>query len=355
MAGTQVGGMFIGEGAFGCTFMPPLLCKGEKSSQQQTKLIAKIVPKSEDIISEIEIAKVLRTIPFSRNYFLYSIDNAPCTPAPESQQLDETNKRRTDIFKCAALEEKGKLSYFRMIRMPYGGVKIYRARFDYWRLGKHLLEGLSLLLVSGVVHTDLHRGNIAVDEAQVPRILDWGLANQGPNASKEDLAAILSQPFSVRYKQQPPELQLFIQAYHGGSIDEAIAALLVGRQETASKIQDLLGVDREIIIQQFDTFRQKTLYLEKQLDFKAWWKAHWHTYDSWGLGVILLFIGYDLNNRTNPIFNRPEYADKKDKIISALRGMCNFNCFDRMNAVQALATWDSPNNPIITKYGRKWL
>lgn len=357
MDGTQVGGRFVGAGQYGCTFMPPLLCKGERLSQRQNNLIAKIVPKESDITSEIEIAKVLRTIPFSRNYFLYSIDNVPCEPAPESQQLDENGKRRTDIFKCDKLESKGTLSYFRMFRMPYGGVNINNrmARFDYWQLGKHLLEGLSLLLVSGVVHLDLHSSNIVIDEAQVPRIFDWGFANQGPNASKEDLESIVSLSFATRYTQQPPEIPLFIQAYHNGSIDEAMAAVLVGRQKTASWIQQLLGVDREIIIEQFETFRRRTLYLEKRLDFAAWWKTHWHTYDSWSLGYILLRLAYDMNKRVNPLFDKPSYADKKDKIIDALRGMCNFNCFDRMNAVQALATWDSPNNPIIVRYGRKWL
>lgn len=355
MADTQVGGKFLGQGGYGCTFMPPLLCKGESQSEQKKSLVTKIAPKTE-IISEIEIAKVLRTIPLSTNYFIYSIDDEPCTPAPESQQRTSSGKQRTDLFACNKLQSKGTLSYFYMYRMPYGGVgiKSNEARFNYWRLGKHLLEGLSLLLVSGIVHNDLHSGNIVIDEAQVPRIFDWGLANFGPNASKEDLESLMDQPFAVRFRQQPPELHLFVQAYERGSIDEAIDRIIMGRQATVSWIQDILGVDREMIREQFDTFRRDTLYLEKQLDFRAYWKTHWPKTDSWSLGVILVKIAYDLNKRQT-MFEKPFYIDKKDKIINCLRGMCNFNCFDRMNAVQALAVWDSPNNPIILKYGQKWL
>jgi serine/threonine protein kinase len=360
MDGTQVGGKFLGSGQYGCVFMPPLLCKGKRRLPEQNNLISKIVPKEDDIISEIEIAKVLRTIPFSRNYFLYSIDNVPCELAPESQQLGENGRPRKDIFACDKLQSKGTLSYFRMYRMPYGGKTkfIYNnvASLNYWQLGKHLLEGLSLLLVSGVVHLDLHSSNIVIDEAKVPRIIDWGFANQGPNASKDDLDAILNLPFATTYYQQPPEFPLFIQAHDGGSIDNAMAAILVGRKKTTGMIQQLLGVDGEIIIEQFESFRHQTLYLEKRPDFTAWWKSHWHTYDSWSLGNILLRLGYELNAYTKPpLFNQPFYADKKDKIINTLRGMCNFNCFDRMNAVQALAAWDSPNNPIIIRFGRKWL
>jgi serine/threonine protein kinase len=354
---TQVGGRFLGSGSYGCTFIPPLLCKGEKRSQQNEGLVSKIQPKTTDITSEIEIAKVLRTIPLSTNYFLYSIDNEPCTPAPELEQRTSDGKLRADLFECDKLQSKGTLSYFNMYRMPYGGkgIRSREARFNYWRLGKHLLEGLSLLLVRGIVHNDLHSGNVVIDDAQVPRIFDWGLANLGPNASKEDLMTILSQPFAVRYRQQPPELHLFIRAYEHGSIDDAMERIITGRQTTASWIQEILGVDREMILEQFETFRRRTLYLEKQLDFAAWWKTHWPKIDSWGLGVILLRLAYDLNKRLVPLFEKPFYVDKKDKIINALRGMCNFNCFDRMNAVQALAAWDSPNNPIIVKYGRKWL
>lgn len=357
MADTQVGGKFLGSGSYGCTFMPPLLCKGEKSLEQKENLVTKIVPKTSDIISEIEIAKILRTIPLSTNYFIYSIDNEPCTPAPESQQRTTSGKQRADLFACDKLQSKGTLSYFYMYRMPYGGVGIRsnEARFNYWRLGKHLLEGLSLLLVNGIVHNDLHSGNIVIDESQVPRIFDWGLANFGPNASKEDLESIISQPFAVRYKQQPPELHLFVRAYESGSIDEAMDRIITGRQTTASWIQEILGVDREMILEQFNTFRRRTLYLEKRLDFQAYWKIHWPKIDSWSLGVILLKLAYDLNKRQKPLFENPFYIDKKDKIINCLRGMCNFNCFERMNVIQALAVWDSPNNPIIIKYGRKWL
>lgn len=354
----QVGGRLIGEGVYGCAFMPPLLCKGDSKpiTDEKNKIVSKIAT-SDEIEQEIQIAKVLRTIPLSRNYFIYSLDEKSCQPAAENKQVDSKGFKRRDIYECGKRESQGSLTYFRMYRMPYGGVLIAnnRARFNYWRLGKHLLEGLSLLLVSGIVHLDLHSKNIVIDEFRVPRIFDWGFANQGPFASSENLRDILVQKFSTRYTQQPPELQLFIKANIGGSIDEAMTQIFVGRRDTISKIQELLGVDRAIIYQQLEEFRNKTLYLEKTPNFAAWWRTHWPTYDSWSLGYILLKLAYDLNKGDNPIFSKPEYADKVDKIKTALRGMCNFNCFDRLNAVQALAIWDSPQNPIIVRYGQKWL
>jgi serine/threonine protein kinase len=358
---TLYGGSFIGAGVYGCVVRPPLLCKGQsKIGSKDLKKLAKILD-PDDADHELAIARELRKIPMSKNYFIYSDQKEACEPAAENRQIDQNGKLRMDYKEsCQAVLKHASLDYYRMYTMPYGGVEYSKFKFDqnvnFWEFGKHLLEALSLLLVYGIVHTDLHARNFVIDDYMVPRIIDWGKATQGPFASAEELSEVAGRPFELKYPQDPPEVPLFIAAYKTRpSIDDAIDEILIAKREMVYELQHFTGIDSRIVKEQLEIFRTKTVFLERNLNYKKWWKAHWHTYDSWGLGVILLHILTQRVEKAPGFLDRREYADTKDKMKSALRGMCNFNCFDRFNAVQALAKWDSPNNHIIRRFGEKWL
>lgn len=358
---TLYGGSFLGAGVYGCVVRPPLLCKGQsKLSEKDIKKTAKILEEV-DADHELAIARELRKIPMSKNYFIYSDQKEACKPADENRQVDNKGQLRTDYKEsCQGILKHGLLSFYRMYTMPYGGKvasELTKAdNFNYWEFGKHLLEGFSLLLVHGIVHMDFHASNVLIDDYMVPRIIDWGKATQGPFAQWEELSEITSRTFDPRYKQEPPEQLLFVAAYKGRpTIDTAIDELFIARRSIAYELQPLTGIDTRIMREQLEDFRQKTMFLERELSWMKWWKAHWHVYDTWGVGVVLLHILYELVKEKPDLLNRPEYADKQDKIKSTLRGLCDFNCFDRLNAIQALAKWDGPNNHIVRRFGAKWL
>jgi hypothetical protein len=358
---TLYGGSFLGAGSYGCVIRPPLLCKGQsRVPEKDLKKPAKILD-PDDADHELAIARELRKIPMSKNYFVYADQKEACEPAAESRQVDENGKLRTDYKeRCQRILKHGLLTYHRMYTMPYGGKEasqvITADNFNYWEFGKHLLEGFSLLLVHGLVHMDFHGGNVLLDDYMVPRIIDWGKATQGPFAQWEELSEITKRTFDPKYRQEPPEQLLFVAAYKGyPSIDTAIDELFIGRREIGYELQSLTGIDTRIMREQLEDFRLNTMYLERELNWMKWWKAHWDVYDTWSVGVVLLHILYELVVKKPGFLDRREYADKKEKIKSTLRGLCDFNCFDRLNAVQALAKWDSPNNHIVRRFGTKWL
>jgi serine/threonine protein kinase len=361
---TLYGGSFVGAGVSGCVIRPPLLCKGQtKVPDGDLAKIAKILEPNE-AKHELAIAAELRKIPMSKNYFTYSDQKKACEPLPQEKQVDKDGRVRMDYQsgRCRAVLEYASLSYFRMFTMPNSGEPYTKKKynlqnFDFWDFGKHLLEGLSLLLVHGIVHLDLHSNNVVIDDYMVPRIIDWGSSTQGPFATEDELKQIvIGRRFSLGYKQEPPEIPIFVAAYKGRpSIDTVIDEMFVARRDIVYDLQSVTGIDSRIVKEQLESFRNRTVFLERELNFVKWWKAHWHTYDIWGLGILLLKMLEQFEKRVRGFLDRPEYAEKKQKIISALRGMCNFNCFERLNAVQALAKWDGPNNHIIRRFGAKWL
>lgn len=362
---TLYGGTYLGKGQYGCTITPPLLCKGQSRLTEKERYKAAKVLEPDDAKHEIAIANELRKIPMSKNYFVYSDKKSACEPAPLTKQLNANGKIRSELLdpaECKSIIRSGDLSYYKMYTMPFGGVsyekKLGYTNFNYWEFGKHLLEGLSLLLVHGIVHMDLHSNNVLMDDYMVPRIIDWGTATQGPFATWDELSIITRRRFALRYTQEPPEVPLFVAAYNGRpSIDSAIDLMFEenDRKFIITSLQLITNLDPRMMKEQLNTFRNKTLYLERDINYMKWWKAHWHTYDTWSLGVILLKVLRELMNQTPRLLDKPEYSDKKQNIKETLRGMCDFNCFERMNAVQALAKWDSPNNPIVRRFGSKWL
>ena len=358
---TLYGGSFLGAGQYGCVIRPPLLCKGQTKLREKDMVKPAKILEPDDADHELAIANELRKIPMSKNYFVYSDKKVACELAPENRQVNNKGELRIDYKKsCQSVLKHGLLQSYRMYTMPYGGNppdKVeYDANFNYWEFGKHLLEGISLLLVHGIVHADLHNANVLIDDYMVPRIIDWGKATQGPFASKEELSEITWRPFVLRYPQEPPEIPLFIAAYRKSpSIDTAVDEIFIAKRTMVYGLQYLTGLDPRIMKEQLEDFRQRTMYLERELNYMKWWKAHWPTYDIWGGGYILLHILQQLMEKEPGFLDRREYADKKDNIKAAIRGMCNFNCFDRLNAVQALAKWDGPNNHIVRRFGTKWL
>ncbi len=358
---TLYGGSFLGAGQYGCVVRPPLLCKGQtKLKEKDLTKPAKIL-NEDDANHELAIARELRKIPMSKNYFIYSDQKEACHLSPENKQVDSDGTLRTDYKKsCQRVLKYASLDYYRMYTMPYGGRSYEHVEFDsnfnYWEFGKHLLEGMSLLLVHGIVHMDLHGENILIDDYMVPRIIDWGKATQGPFATTEELSEITHRPFDLRYKQEPPEVPLFVAAYRKSPpIDTAIDQIFIAKRDTVYELQYLTGLDPRIMKEQLEEFRRHTMYLERDLNYVKWWRHHWPKYDIWGAGVVLLRILRQLVKEVPEFLNRREYAETKDKMKASIRGMCNFNCFDRLNAIQALAKWDGPTNHIVRRFGAKWL
>ena len=169
----QYGGKMIDYGTYGCVFSSSLQCKNKKAPHVKEDAahppISKLIS-TEHAKVEYKISSLIRQIPLWKNYF--AVSESICEPAKK-----QTEK---DIDMCPVLEEKS-LSEFRILSMTYHGVPIDAFRvnlttFKPLEFISHLLEAGALLTLSCVVHRDIHRGNILVDQHHVPRLIDFNLS-----------------------------------------------------------------------------------------------------------------------------------------------------------------------------------
>ncbi len=360
MEDTQVGGKLIGYGAYGCVFIPPLLCKGERRPLG-TNIVSKIGV-GEDLTKDLVKLKYLADkIPEADKYFIITKDKQLCQPA--ANQIEKPREIE-ECYRGADKLASYTLTSLRMYRMNYGGRELdspnaIGSHTNVWQFGKHLLEGLTLLMVHGVIHADLHTSNIVVDNKNIPRIIDFGSALFMRNESdikKSQLERLMHRNFGAiedisRYYQEPPEVPLFNGFFKGIDTRTVMEAMFRYRPKLLVNLQALLGISKGTVMSQVERYRRQTRYFEQNPELVEWFKLHWHTYDAWSAGYILMGILVDMSKMGVDIDRNPKINNMK----KALRGLLNFNCIDRFNAAQALAVWDSPENPIIVKYAKKWL
>lgn len=357
---TQVGGKLLGYGAYGCVFMPPLLCKGERRPLGQT-VVSKIGV-SEDLIKDLKkLNYIAENIPEADKYFIVSKDRQLCQPA---ERQIENPKEIEECYRGSDKLSSYTMTSLKMYRMNYGGQELDNRlsigpSLNIWNFGKHILEGLTLLMVHGVVHADLHTSNIVVDNRGTPRAIDFGSALFIRNESDiklPQLERLMHRNFGSiedisRYYQEPPEVPLFNGFFKHLDTRTVMEGVFRYRPKLLVNLQALLGISKATVMNQVENYRKNTRFFERDPDLIQWFKHHWHTYDAWSIGYILMGIMVDLSRMGVDLDRHP----KINKMKRALRGLLNFNCIERFNAARALAEWDSPANPIIVKYAKKWI
>jgi hypothetical protein len=167
------GGKVLDQGMYGCIFKPELECKDKKKQPKPTgdkdhPPLSKLILK-DDAILEYNISKIIRGIPIWKNYF--AVAESICDPAPEKQQ----KKKERDFHQCDVLQ-KYPFADFRILSMSYYGVTMANFRFkipqfDFMKFASHLIQAGALLNLFGVVHRDIHQGNILIDTHHIPRII----------------------------------------------------------------------------------------------------------------------------------------------------------------------------------------
>ena len=112
------GGKKIGEGGFGCTYHPPMRCKGkpQMSNQVATKLV-----KKGEIESELLQNQSMDNIDPDNRFHIGLVGEKVCVPASQEEQLPEnkfTDCRDNGVYQGLPLEQ------YRLILMKYGGVSL---------------------------------------------------------------------------------------------------------------------------------------------------------------------------------------------------------------------------------------
>jgi serine/threonine protein kinase len=338
------GGKLFDEGMYGCIFTPPLICKDSKKIDDEideTALSKLILVTAAN--QEWTVMRKIKKIPLWKNYFIIS-ESPPCIPAPIQKDKE--------LYNCSILDDpKYKLSDFRILTMPYGGTPLttYRINllnFDFMAFVTHFIEAGALLNLFGIVHRDIHQGNILVDNEQVPRIIDYNLSILvGDNITTNKL----KHKYDYNLAQEPPDSTIVNAVFMGYNYEKVINSI-VEKKSILKKVRTLLGVTQ---IEQMDSLerfylRSKSL---KTGDEAMWFNNYWTKIDSWAIGVNII----DLISKLSLW---PEFSQTlkkiRPKLFPVLKKLCEVNPKERFDCVQALNVL-SPNSFIIRKYSKAWL
>ena len=343
------GGKLYGEGAYGCVFARPALkCKGEKGTTTAateaagatvaTKLMAK-----KGAAEEMALADRIRAIPLWKNYFIVATDS--CIPAREQPKA-------TGITDCDLVDE---IEYpdMRILKMAFGGTSLSTYKFNFHKhsflsFTKSILEATALMTLFGIVHRDLHRGNILMDDDAVPRIIDFGLALDA--SQKQTLPALFHRTHDVKYAQEPPDYTLTNAVAIGMDAGEAMTDIIKNKK-ILGILSSTLGISTAEMERSLRAFYNVSTVAQTG-DLVGWFEHYWSKVDSWSAGVL---ITYTLSNLMLwKSFMAGEFSTYSEKLFKVLRGMCDLNPGHRLDVVEALAELD-PENYIIKKWGAAWL
>ena len=333
------GGRLLGQGLYGCVFNVPLSCTRERSKDSDHAL-SKLIGE-EEAIMEMSVADMIRRIPLWRNYF--AVAESMCKPSKKQAEKD--------LKKCGVLQENP-ISSFRILRMAYAGTPLTDYAMDLktfqpMRFITHLLEAGSLLTLFGMVHRDLHYGNVLVDTHQVPRIIDFNLAI--PIRTKDvDLEQMVVHQYDYRIFHEPPDSTLLMAVIHNKRMSHVIHSL-VTKKPILRKLRTITGMSESDMEYQLEQVAQEETVREGNAT--EWFRSYWRTIDSWGIGVILV----DLLSKWNmwPAFTA-QFAPYREKVHYIIQKMCLIHPEHRMDCVEALQ-YIHPQSGVLRAYGGLWL
>lgn len=330
------GGKLVGQGVYGCTFDPAPPCAGgpvfKKFSGRDP--VGKVV--SEDPTGELAIGKKIMALPLASAYF--ALPSAACKPMMPI--LDPEAKG------CRVITESGEGTKFSMMIMPDGGIPIMkyasndlrRLATNYKKIFIHLLEGAVIYQNAGYVHNDIHMGNILVDDKDVARYIDFGLAFRPDDVKKwED--ANLGTEFRPKFLMQAPEVHAWRMYINKIRLVDGVAALKELNPEY-KQIENQFPARKDV------TSALKDLLLnEPHSDGGRFIQTYAKKFDSWRLGLCMWLFWNDL--LSVDIFVLHPLYKERDTIRKVLGGLTEFDPRKRLSVSEALHILDPKNRMVL--------
>lgn len=216
MTNTISGGVFLGEGSYGCTFSPAVLCpmnedisvikpkKGKNPNDAQEKKLTKVFWSDRDVEEEWKFAKILREVDPQQRYFIY--------PREKCNVSKREVLKQANALQCSNLRHVTNLNRkLPVLQMKYGGMtlekwvqKEKRTISEFLPILKHILLGIQKLHKKGYLHHDLKIDNILIDADGTPHIIDYSLLTPLTGAFDSSVNGVLNN----RYWLHPPEYRL---------------------------------------------------------------------------------------------------------------------------------------------------
>ena len=342
------GGAFISSGVYGCVFRPALPCKdGKLIDPKHLSNISKISSMDRKYLDkEVAVGRRIRKVPIADHYFALARDGI-CEPPTEMLAKDSGSGD------CEMLHEDDNRKKY-MIQQPFGGRDFEKTilgsykpeTVDFYKIGQRLLEGLVIMAVTGVVHTDLHRENVLIDTHENPKIIDFGAG-----VILGDSVKALVREFDPKYAQIAPEMSLW-DAWKDKMETTSAARRIATEKSSMAMLRIYNGDTVDDQVRKLAEYRMRSSYF-KRGDFEGWWAIHWPKIDVWSVGFILLHLWNRLSKYEGFAKNKV-YIEKRRMILDVLRGMMDVNPIKRLNAVQALQKW-APSSVVLRRYAGKWV
>jgi len=332
------GGKLIGQGAYGCVFQPPLLCKKKVLTGKIGKITGKI-----DLERELHAGKLLGKIVNYKYYFLLPEDF--CVP----RILD--NQEEKDLDKCKFLE-KAKAENLRQYTMTYGGINLNKSpNISFFVLMKNMLESGSLMLLNNFIHYDIHNGNVLIDKFGIPRIIDFGQSFTVDEITLETIEERWK-VLTPAYSAEPPEVTFLtaIDDHNNYGFEDALLELMP-QKKILKTIEKLLGIPVKTQIGNLEKFFQSSQAFHEK-DLVKFWKLYYPGFDSWAIGVLLLELLQRLIF-SYEFIESSEWKLKKGIIVNILTRMLDISPKNRIDCIEALSIFD-PMNDIYLQYGTDW-
>jgi len=341
------GGRLLDQGLYGCIFTPALACKKgtEEVVEEEVgmeKMLSKLLP-VEDAEQELRIAKRISRIPLYRQYFVVS--DTVCEP-----DAVQPTEKEFDLCRMREREEEENL---RILRMRYAGkalhlVTLNLKTFDFRAFGVHLIVGGALMNLFGVVHRDLHQGNVLVDAHNVPRIIDFNLSVSVKTSTKVTVSD-LSHKYDIGITQEPPDSTLVNAIAHGENPMTVIQQVCF-KKPVLSTVSAVLGLSKRDMYHSLVAFYKKSKSMRSG-DMERWFSLYYRVIDSWAIGVMLVEL-------ISKLSLWPAMGGQIRRVVAEwkpmLRRMCAVNPLERIDCVQALQ-WVDPGHIVLRRYGAKWL
>jgi hypothetical protein len=345
----QTGGKIIGEGAYGCAFDASLKCKPGTTkridSPSNEPLIGKLALKTQALV-EIKQSNILKVIPNAKDYF--TVIEYECDLAPRKSQKEK------DMDKCGVLEEKPYDKFIQLL-MPYNGKSLASLKkaidtrvIHFYEFGRHLLEAGTLLLTHGIIHYDLHTGNVLVKTPDRPIVIDFGLSWQEHTLTKKIADKHAAAGYDPKYGQYSPELSIPEAAMEGLKLNNTLYNDIIGKKGVHELLEKIYGIPSQKAVEGLADFVADSKSVEKG-DWLAFNKTYWPKFDAWAIGRILLRL-YSLI-----VYDRAFKDDARAYMYkTVLVGLLEANPRRRLNAAQALRLWAPESALLKTESARKW-
>jgi len=293
------GGALISEGGYGCIFLPYLTCKGKET--KNFNYISKIQIKNFSSDNEINIGKIIKTIPRFYYYFV---------PAIYHCNINISEFKNKDINQCKFLKHTKGTTPFILLKMPFIGYKKQTISYSDYIIQKlndrelllnlidsyqHLLFALELLGNYDICHFDLNETNILFSQTRnTPLIIDFGLSIPIKMLTDKDYGNYFY-IYIPEYYYWPLEVHYinFLLHESGDPTYEDITSMASRYVKnniplTQNFSKGFLEKFEAECAQVLDGYRLKSIMVEDLL-------TYWHTWDNYALSIMYLRILFYLN------------------------------------------------------------